>query len=329
LAKARTAAVVAILGPDTYRSEAALEQTLDKALGKDRGDAVQVFRGDETGWTRIVDAARTGSLFVAKRAVVVRGADQAKGEGEDLLAFIGDPPPDVTLVLVAAKPDKRKTLWKKITESVTVVEAEPLKGRVLRSFVVDEIRRRGLRLGEDGLNELIERVGQDLRRTMGELDKLEAFAGDSKAVSADDVAKVLGRGMAKPLYKLADAMMNRQAAEALDLIEELLEDGEPALRMLATMHRAIRQTRAARALLAARTPTSEYASRLGIPPFKTGEMIDAAKRWSDVELKKAVQALARADLRIKTGGEARVALAAMVAEACGPAAAGRRPGAVR
>jgi len=122
--------------------------------------------------------------------------------------------------------------------------------------------------------------------------------------------------MAKPLYKLADAMMARQKAEVLALIEELLEDGEPALKMLATLHRAVRQARVARALVASRVPRDEFASRLGVPPFKTGDVIEASRRWTDVELKSAVQALARADLQIKTGSDARVALAAMVADAC-------------
>jgi DNA polymerase III subunit delta len=323
---ARTPSVIAILGADSFRAEAALEAAVDKALGQERGDAVQVFRGDETTWTRVIDAARTGSLFVARRVVIVRGAELAKGEGDDLLAFIADPPPDVTLILLA-KPDKRKTLWKRVCEAVTLVDAEPLKGRALRSYVADEVRRRGLRLGEDALDELLERVGQDLRRLMGELDKLEAYAGKGKSIGADDVAKVLGRGMARPLYRLADAMMARQAAEVLLLMEELLDEGEPALRMLATLHRVVRQTRACRALVAARAPRDVFASKLGIPPFKTGDVIEASRRWSDADLRTAIQALSRADIRIKTGSDPRVALAALVGEACRPAAGGRRAGA--
>lgn len=316
---ARSSNVVAILGADSFRAETALEQALDKAVGKERGDSVQVFRGDESGWTRIVDAARTGSLFVAHRAVVVRGADNVKGDGEDLVAYLQAPSPDVTLVLLAAKPDKRKTLWKRVTEAATLADAEPLKGRALRSFVVEEVRRRGLKLGEDALQELLERVGQDLRRLMGELDKLEAYAGPKKSLTADDVAKVLGRGLAQPLYKLADAMMERRAAEVLALVDSLLEEGEPAQKMLATLHRAIRQLRATRALLAARTPRDQLASRIGILPFKTGDVIEASRRWTDDELRAAVRAMARADLQMKTGSDARVALSAMVAEACGKA----------
>jgi DNA polymerase-3 subunit delta len=185
--------------------------------------------------------------------------------------------------------------------------------------VATEVRRRGLKLDEDGLTELLERVGQDLRRLMGELEKLEAFAGTGGRVSADDVARVLGRGIARPLYRLGDAMMERRVAEVLQLVEERLDDGEPAQRLLATLHRSIRQARAARALLAARASRDQLVSRLGVPPFKVGDVMDAARRWSENELRRAVAALSRADRRMKTGSDPRVALVAAVAEACAPA----------
>jgi DNA polymerase III subunit delta len=314
---------VAILGADSYRAEAGLQDVIAKAHLADQPDAVQTFRGDETSWTHVADIARTGSLFAAKRVVIVRGADQMKGEGEEMLALLADPPEDVTLVLLAVKVDKRRTLWKRIVDSATLVDAEPLKGRALQSFVGTEVRRRSLRLDEGGTTELLDRVGQDLRRLMGELDKLEAFAGKAGRVSADDVARVLGRGIARPLYRLSDAMMERRRVEVLLLIEERLDDGEPALRLLATLHRAVRQTRAARALLASRGPR-ERLSRLGVPSFKVGDVMEAAKRWSESELRAAIAALARADRRMKLGTDPRVALVAGAAEACAPAPTGRR-----
>lgn len=315
---ARQSTVIAILGADSYRAEAGLRQVLMAAGFADADAALQTFRGEETTWVKVTDAARTGSLFAPRRAVVVRGADQVKGEGDEMLAFLADPPEDVVLVLLAAKPDKRRTLWKKITESATLVEADPLKGRALQSFVASEVKQRGLRIAEDGITELLDRVGQDLRRLVGELDKLEAFAGKG-ALSAEDVARVMGRGIARPLYRVSDAMMERRRADVLLLIEERLDDGEPAQRLLATLHRAVRQARVARALLASRASRDELVAKLGVPPFKVGDVMDAARRWSEPDLRNAVAALSRADRRMKTGCDPRLALVAAVAEACAPA----------
>jgi DNA polymerase-3 subunit delta len=305
-----------VAGADSFLAEEALESLLAAAVGGDRADSVQVFRGDEASWTRVVEAARTGSLFAARRAVVVRNADALKGDGEDMVAYLEDPSPDVSVILLTAKPDKRKTVWKRLMDGASVVPAEPLKGRALRSRVAESVRRRRLPLRDDGLEELLERVGQDLRRLMGELDKLEAFGG-SAPLSAEDVAAVLGRGMAPPLYRLGDAFASRRGRETLEILQSLLEEGEVPLKVLGTFHRSLRQVRGALALRGSRSAREELVSRLGVMPFKVGDVLEASRRWSDDDLRRAFAALDVADRRMKSGGEPGTALAAAVAEACG------------
>ena len=313
-----------VAGADSYLAEEALESLLAAAVGNDRADSVQVFRGDESNWTRVAEAARTGSLFASRRAVVVRNADALKGDGEEMVAYVEDPAPDAALILLAAKPDKRKTVWKRVLEAAEVVPAEPLKGRALRARVAERVRQRRLPLRDDGLEELLERVGQDLRRLMGELDKLEAFAGGAP-LSADDVAAVLGRGMAPPLYRLGDAFASRRGRESLQILQSLLEEGEVPLKVLGTFHRSLRQVRGALALRGSRSAREELVSRLGVMPFKVGDVLEASRRWSEEDLRRAFAALDVADRRMKSGGEPGTALAAAVAEACGTGTEKPRP----
>lgn len=317
--RARVHAIVGGKLFDSFLAEEALDALLAGTVGQSREDAVQVLRGDETTWGRVIDAARMGSLFADRRGLVVRGADALKGEGEEAVAYLEDPNPAVTLILVAAKPDRRKTVWKRILEKATVASAEPLKGRALRSHVQERLRRRGLRLADEGFEELLERFGQDLRRLMGEIDKLEAFAQGEGALTAEDVAAVLGRGLSQPLYLLSDAVSERDVARALELIESLLEDGEDAPRILGTVHRSLRQMRWTLALKEAGLPREEMASRL-LPPnmaFKLAALLEASRRWTDTDLRKGLAALASADRGIKRGAEARTELTEALLRACG------------
>ena len=302
-----------MLGADTLLAEEALERLLDEHLGGERGDAVTVLRGEETTWARLLESARTGSLFAPRRAVVARNAEALKGEDDAVVDYLKDPTPGLLLVLMAAKPDKRKAVWKRILENAAVTPADPLKGRALRAHVQDRLRRK-LALREDAIEELIERVGQDLRRLVGEIDKLEAFAAGRQApLTAEDVAAVSGRGLTAPLYKLSDAFGARRLDAALTMMEDALEDGLAPLLVLATLHRAVRQVRGAKALQERRASQDEIVSRLGLLPFKVRDVMEAARRWSDAELATALRALDVADRRIKLGAEPRSALLAAVA----------------
>ena len=319
--------IQAVVGVDTYLAEETLDRLLDSTLGTERDDSLQVLYGDETKWENVVAAAQTGSLFVAKRALVVRRADQTKGDDERITAYAEDPSPDVTLILMAPKPDRRRTVWKKLLAKAQTHSAQPKRGRALRSYVEEELRRRGLQVAPEGVEELIDRVGQDLRRLMGEVDKLEAFGAGQKSLSAEDVAAVLGRGLGKPLYLLGDAVSARRTRESLELIDELMREGEEGLRILATLHRSLRQVRGALALREGGSRSDEIGKRL-LPAnmqFKARALVDAARQWSDADLGDAMAALGRADRRIKRGADAETAVVAAVVEACGGGGGRPRP----
>jgi DNA polymerase III subunit delta len=310
----------AIVGTDSYLAEMALDRLLEAAVGKEREGAVEVVHGDETTWGRLVEKAQTGSLFVPRRAIVVRNAEAVKGDEGPLASYLEDPSPGVTLILLATKPDKRRVAWKRYLAEATVTSAEPKRGAALRAYVSDELRRRGLRLDAEGQEELLERVGQDLRRLLGEVDKLQAFAQGEKTLSAEDVAAVLGRGMARPLYLLSDAIASRDAARCLALLGTLLDDGEEPLRILGTLHRSLRQVRAVRFLKERRASREEISARLNLPPnmaFKVPALVEAAGRWSDAELERAVLGIAAQDRDIKNGADTRAALTVAVVGACG------------
>jgi DNA polymerase-3 subunit delta len=318
-----------VVGADSFLAEQALETLLQSAVGSDRDESVQVFRGDETTWPRVIEAARTGSLFATRRAVVVRNAEAIKGEGEEAIAYLDDPSPDAALILVAVKTDKRKKPWKTILDRAKAVPVEPLRGAALKGRVRDEVRKRRLPLDAAALEELIDTVGQDLRRLMGELDKLEAYAiGSKNPLTADDVSKVLGRAVGQPIYRMSDAITDRNAADVLAQLEKLLDDGEPALVLLVALHRALRQVRAARAMMEARVPKQAIAAKL-LPPkiaFKIDALLASARKWTDEDLKAAIAALDRADRLIKNSGDARAALSLAVAEGCGGTGPAVRPG---
>jgi DNA polymerase III subunit delta len=313
--RGRAKAVSAIVGADSYLAEQALETAIEAHLGSNRGQAVEVIRGDESSWPQVLDALRSPSLFVQERVVVVRGAEALRGPDDALAAYLVDPTPDTLLIVLAAKPDRRKSVWKRILAEAEVVNADPLKGRALRAHVTGELRRRKLALDDDAIEELIERVGTDLRRLLGEVDKLEAYGQGGRTLTVEDVSQVLGKSLARPLYRLADAFTERRAAEALEVIDELVGEGEAGVRILATLHRALRQVQGAKGV-AGQGGRRALVERLGVLPFKVDSLQRAARVWSEAEIGRAYAALREADLRIKSSVDVRLALTTVIAAAC-------------
>jgi DNA polymerase-3 subunit delta len=247
---------------------------------------------------------------------VVRRAEAIKGDNEILVAYLDDPTPGVRLVLQFSKMDKRTSLYKRLDKRKAAISAEPLKGRKLTDRVRAEMTARHLELGTEALEELLDQVGLDLRRLIGELDKLAA-SGLRRDATREEIAELLGKGIARPRWELSDAMGARRPERVLYLIDQLLDEGEYAPLILGTLFRSVRKTRAVRALAAVRASQGEIASRARIPPFKVREEISNARSWPEGSLERALRALQIADRRLKTGTDARVALGAAVLESCG------------
>jgi DNA polymerase-3 subunit delta len=333
---------------DSFLADRALESYLSRWLGEERGEALQILYGDETSWSAVLDAVRTRSLFSSRRVVVVRYAERLRGAGRgpqseetedggsdtaarlarDLGAYLDDPTPGVGLVLISAKPDRRKRHFKLLLERADVQLVEPVKGRSLQAFVREEIESRGLTLPAGVLEELLERSGQDLRRLVGEIEKLDMLAGAKRSLSAEQAEDALGRGLARPLWELADAFGRRDLRRTLALAEGLIEEREPPLLLIETLYRSLRQLRAAASLRSSGLPKPELAARLGLPPqlaFKAPDIVGQATSWPAGALDRALHAVQRADRGIKRGLDGRVAVTMVLAEALG----GERRGAVR
>ena len=316
MARQRAEGVVVVVGIDSYLAEEATERLLTKVVGANRQDAVEVLHGDEATWTRVADAARSPSLFVPVKAVVVRNAETLRGPDDEMRRLLDAPPSGGLLVLVAAKPDGRRSIWKRLLAEAVVVRVDPLKGRALRSYVAEQVRQRGLALAPESIDELVERVGQSLRRLVGELDKLAAFTRGRNAPTAEDVDLILGRGIARPTFRLGDAFMARQTVKALELTEELIGEGEAGVYLLGVLYRAVRTMRAVRALRGGRQTAAEIAARVGAPPFKGPELLECSGKWSSADVQRAMAALVRADRALKSGADARATLTAAVVAAC-------------
>ena len=308
---------------DPVLADRAVERLLAAAVGDaDRDEAVRVLRGNDTTWGKVAEATRARSLFATRRAVVVRGAEQVrKGGEESFLAALDPLDPDVTLVLVAAKVDGRLALWKKVSGLAQAHSAEPLRGRELQSEVAAALAERRLRLDAESIKAIVDHAGSDLGRLLREVEKLEAYAGGAATLSLDEVEAVLGRAAGKPLWKLSDAFAERQMAVAVGELADLVEGGEPELRILATLHGALRRVVGAAALREAGVSAEQLGFKLGLPTnqhFKVPALLRAARSWPEPAARAARAALAGADRRIKLSVEPEAALLAAVVASLRP-----------
>ena len=289
----------------------------------DRAEIVPDRSPDEPAIDRARLEAGTASMFGAHLTVLrqpLRAAGRSTSAGERLLALVAELPPGCALALVEERSSrdagKPPALLTKLAEAVrarggSVVElAAPRKGE-LRGWIVRHAARLEIQIEMRAAHVLAERIGgaiwetdiergEQTRIADAELRKLATYAGD-RQITTDDVEALTADTRPASVFAVTNAIDRREPGAAAEALRRALDDGQPGLRILASLAARVSDLIAARDLAARRAPPAEIAKRVARGNIRAAErLVEAAKRSRGEELDAMLIGLFEADVAIKT-----------------------------
>ncbi len=296
---------------------------LAAALVRDEPDAA-VERFDSGEFAGALDAVRTGALFGGHRLVVVSGVEWLGAKSDEsareaFTRYLDGPPAQGTLVLLAEKVDGRVALVKRMEREGALIPCALPSEREIPRYLAERARARGLELPPAAIQALADAVGTDAGLAARELDKLVLVAprpgpdGAPVRLSPQQVEAMLGPTKAVGAFALEDAILRRDAAEALETLSRHVEAegvGSP-LPLLARLASMARRLAVAEGVAHRRGSEDDLRSRLGCHPFVAKKYWEAARQGS-ARGTDGLAACVTADRALKSGGDARSALRTVV-----------------
>ncbi len=181
---------------------------------------------------RILALAQALPFLGSGRLVIVRNADLlATDQQKALAARLATVPPmnHVLLVTSEAGGGKKATklvadLLKAIEKAGTVYDCARMGEDELKEWVRELLKGWGQSIEPAALQTLITRTGTEMRRVQVEVDKLSLMVGDGGKIRAADVELLTPKLAEESVFHLADAVAARDAAKALAILRELMED---------------------------------------------------------------------------------------------------------
>jgi DNA polymerase-3 subunit delta len=135
---------------------------------------------------------------------------------------------NVRLLISAGKVDKRKTFFKTLdkiglVESFAALSADD-KDWVERAEVAARtaIRECKKEISEEGLSELVNRVGPNARQLESEIQKLSLYVGDRKKIEFADINAICSKNKTARAFALGDALGDRDLPRLLKRLDEEL-----------------------------------------------------------------------------------------------------------
>lgn len=270
----------------------------------DRFDGSQVEAGE------LAAALSMPPMMGGRRAVVVSEAQKLTPTArKTVLASVEDPPPDLTLVVMASIPDRsRASFYRTLKKKARALEWSAPKEQELPGWLIRRARERhDLELAADAAQALASAVGEDLGVLEAELEKLAASAPEGR-VELDSVRALVPRVRGVDRWKWLDRVAERRYGDALAEVDRLLaEPSESAVGLLIGM--VDQHLYMGVALEGGRSRVADALAAAGKPYLKWKAKIYArqARSWTRPELERALGLMRRADRQAKSGvGDRRV-----------------------
>lgn len=261
----------------------------------------------------IVPALQSGSLFGGKTGVLVVDAQQLlKAEIDTIAEMLGNADSDQAVAVFLASGTLPAAIKKRVAASGKVETVKATTERDAATWIITYAKEHRLRIDQEARAELLTTFGSNMAQMRNAIDQL-AISGST--ISASDVRDNFTNRPDEPLWFLGDAIVAGKEDEALRRLADFLEHQHPLI-LLSYLEGEVRK----RSLAAVSPDYETFASVAKANPnsYATKKIWQNRTRANGEGLARSVNAIAKADLTIKTMPEAthRVTLERLTVAMC-------------
>ncbi|WP_296254810.1 DNA polymerase III subunit delta [uncultured Ezakiella sp.] len=254
----------------------------------------------------ILESAYQLPLMSEKRLTVVKDISDAQikelaGKIEELINLGSS-----SIVIFVFTPNnikKTTNFYKFLSKADALVEFNTVSESQLNNWVRRKIEQNNVEIEDDALSLFLmhinytkENQNNSLYFVDSELNKL--FSTQKQKISIADIEELTSKSPSSNIFKLTDAISERNEKEALRQIDNLFKTNEEPVRILYMITRQIiNMNKVYREL-----GSSQYEAtkRIGISPFEYKKIRANINEYSEDELKLGLHLAKRADLIIKS-----------------------------
>jgi DNA polymerase III subunit delta len=292
---AKPAPIVFVSGPEQYLADRAIRSIRDQLKNQDSGLEVHELSASDYAVGQLTSLA-SPSLFMEPRLVLIDGMEKCSDALiEDGLAYLADPSAETTIVL---RHNSSSVRGKKFIDAIRGTDfaieiacAELKKDSDKAAFIQAEFQAANRKITPGALRALADAFADDLAELAAACSQL--LSDQAESIDEATVDKYYGGRVETNAFKVADAALAGQSAEALALLRHALATGADPVPVVAAFGMKVR--------LMAKVYGNKYASAstVGAQPWQ----IDRARKdlagWSEEGLAEAVSAIATADAAVK------------------------------
>lgn len=281
---------------------------LARTVVEDLGDPFRI--ADLSGDTiaddpaRLADEAAAIAMTGGRRVVRVRDAGNDTASAFE--SFLDHPMGDALIVVEGGELDGRSALRKLFekADNAAAIACYRDEGRDLAAVVRETLQRETVKIADDALAWLVDRLGGDRLVTRGEIEKLALYVGTGNTATLEDARALVGNSAEIGFDDLANAVAGGDVAELERARTKLESEGIPAVAQLRAVQRHFTRLHLCAGMIAGGRDEKGAMMALRPPVFwkEEARFRSQLKRWNQAKLSAALARLLQAEIECKSAG---------------------------
>lgn len=259
----------------------------------------------ETELNTILQELTTVSLFSDLKMVILENIEAFYRYDDQqlkpLINYFMKPSNDVILILTSQKLPPDHIIESTLMKYAYVENIQNLKASALPIYIKDIFAEDGYSIESKAVDELINRVGEDLFLLHQEINKLKIYQVYDKVIDFKDVDVLVARTLEDNIFAFSTAYLSGDVKLYMQIYDDLLTNKMAPTQIMNHLFNTVNMIQLAQNLIKDNQNQDAIANYFKISSGRAYYLIKEAKEQSSVKIEKLIKNLADLDYKIKSG----------------------------
>ncbi|MFW5985527.1 MAG: DNA polymerase III subunit delta [Halanaerobiaceae bacterium] len=316
--------VYLIFGEEDYLLDRFVERYIDKFVAEEVKDFNLTFLEDEQDFpANLKSKVSTVPVMSETRFVIARCENYFANKNTDdqiLISLLENFPSTTKLIIVVyGKIDRRLKVNKAVKKQGKIVNLKPPRYQNLDQWIKKRFQKEGKTVDNKSISFLEHMFNNRLQRLDTEIEKIVTCFHNKDSLVYNDLRQIISKDRLLKddvIFSFLDAFSSKDYGKALQILNEMLNEGEYPLKILAMINRQLRMLISVKELKKKGKAPQKTASILGEHPYPVKKCYRFCNNFSFEELEELLERSLETNKALVTGkyNDHRLALELMLLE---------------
>ena len=216
-----------------------------------------------------------------------------------LVKYLENPSEHTELIffLEAKSLNTKSKIYPILKKVAKIISPDVLTEKMLKQMGMSIFSKKGKTITQDGLDELVNRCGDDVSKFTNEANKLCLYKDN---LTIDDVKLMVSSRLEVNTFNIADALISNKISKALKIYNDLRINKQEPVMLISAVNSQFRFMLEVKHLLKQNYSTSQIIEELNCHPYKLDKTIKSTITITYEEILNIVDYLYNLDLKIKS-----------------------------